>query len=387
MPASVLHTITGLNVGGAEVMLARFIGEVDRDRFPSTVLSLLPPGPLGARIERSNSKVISIGMTNRPKPLDLIRLVHSVSRATPDLLHGWMYHGNVAAMLGSVLSARFRPVIWSIHHTISRLTDESPLSRRLIHLSARLSSRTSAISYCSQVAADDHEKLGFDPGRRVVIPNGTDCSEYRPSAEAGAKLRKLLGLPSARLVVGHVGRFHPMKDQVNLVRAISRAIAKGHDIQGVFIGEGHVDGPVRAAAREFGIDARITTLGVRSDLPEILPGLDVFVLSSAWGEAFSLAVGEAMAAGVPVVVTAVGDSPWLVGSTGVVAPPNDHEALAAGLVKLIEMDTDQRRALGDRARQRIIENFSLSLYVRRHLDLYERALAQLPSPLPNRMAS
>lgn len=385
MSASVLHTITGLNVGGAEVMLARFIGEVDQNRYSSTVLSLLPPGPLGARIEQASAKVVSIGMANRPKPLDLIRLIRSVSDATPDLLHGWMYHGNVAAMLGSVLVLRFRPVIWSIHHTITRLTDENPLSRRLIHLSARLSSRTSAISYCSQVAADNHEKLGFDPRRRVVIPNGTDCNEYRPSAEAGARLRKLLGLPSERLIIGHVGRFHPMKDQVNLVRAIGRAIAKGHDIQGVFVGEGHVDGPVRAAARGFGIDDRITTLGVRNDLPELMPGFDVFVLSSAWGEAFSLAVGEAMAAGVPAVVTAVGDSPWLVGSTGVVAPPNNYEALAAGLIKLAEMDASQRRALGERARQRIVENFSLSLYVQRHLDLYQKALSQ-PERSPMRAA-
>lgn len=379
MAASVLHTITGLNVGGAEVMLARFIGELDRDQFSSTVLSLLAPGPLGARIEQSNSKVISIGMTNRPKPLDLVRLIRSVSQATPDLLHGWMYHGNVAAMLGSMLGLRFRPVIWSIHHTLARLADESPLTRRLIYLSARLSSRTSAISYCSRVAADDHEKLGFDPRRRVIIPNGTDCSEFRPSPDAGARLRQLLGLPSERIIVGHIARFHPMKDQVSLVRAISRAIAKGHDIQGVFIGDGHVDGPVRAAARQFGIDTRITTLGVRSDVPDLLPGFDVFVLSSAWGEAFSLAVGEAMAAGVPALVTAVGDSPWLVGSTGVVVPPNNQEALAAGLIRLVEMNADQRRALGDRARQRIVENFSLSLYVRRHLDLYRMALDELPS--------
>jgi glycosyltransferase involved in cell wall biosynthesis len=327
---------------------------------------------------------MSVGMTNRPKPLDLVRLIESVSRASPDLLHGWMYHGNVAAMLGSILSLRFRPVIWSIHHTITRLTDEPTLTRRLIHMSARLSSRTSAISYCSRVSANDHEKLGFDPRRTSIIPNGTDCNEFRPSAEAGARLRKLLDLPPERLIIGHVARFHPMKDQVSLVRAISRAIAKGHDIQGVFIGEGHVDGPVRAAAQELGIDDRITTLGVRSDVPDLLPGFDIFVLSSAWGEAFSLAVGEAMAAGVPAVVTAVGDSPWLVGSTGVVVPPNDPEALCAGLVELIEMDASQRRALGERARHRIVENFSLSLYVQRHVNLYERALERLPSPSSNR---
>jgi glycosyltransferase involved in cell wall biosynthesis len=304
----------------------------------------------------------------------MLRLIQAVSGSTPDILHGWMYHGNVAATLGSALSLRKKPVIWSMHHTITRLSDESPFSRRLIHLSARLSRTTSAISYCSSVSAHDHEKLGFDPSRRVIIPNGTDCDQFRPSAKARDRLRAIIDVPPSRLIVGHVGRFHPMKDQITLVRAIKGTLAKGLDIQGVFIGDGHVDGPVRKAAREFGIDDRITTLGVRHDILDLLPGLDIFVLSSAWGEAFSLAVGEAMACGIPAVVTAVGDSPWIVGSTGLVVPPKNADALTAAMAKLLQMDPEARRSLGIRARQRIIENFSLPLYVKRHLELYERAL-------------
>jgi glycosyltransferase involved in cell wall biosynthesis len=141
---------------------------------------------------------------------------------------------------------------------------------------------------------------------------------------------------------------------------------------------------VRKAAREFGIDDRITTLGVRHDVRELLPGLDIFALSSAWGEAFSLAVGEAMACGVPAVVTAVGDSPWIVGSTGLVVPPKNADALTAAMVKLLQIGTDARRSLGERAQQRIVENFSLSLYAKRHLELYERALDTAPLPIPDK---
>ncbi|MCZ8546585.1 glycosyltransferase [Mesorhizobium qingshengii] len=376
MHTSVLHTITGLNVGGAEIMLARFLGKLDRDRFPSTVLSLLSPGPLGAQVKSTNSRLMSLGMTERPRPRDVVRLARSISGAAPDLLHGWMYHGNVAASLGSVLGLNFAPVIWSIHHTVRDLADEKPMSRRMIRLSARLSSRTSAISYCSRVAADDHERLGFDPRRRVVIPNGIDCDQFSPSADAGTRLRRLFGLPPGRLIIGHVARFHPMKDQVSLVRAISRLLALGHDVQGVFIGDGHADGPVRLSARELGIDDRITTPGIRGDIADLMPGFDIYALCSAWGEAFSLAVGEAMASGVPAVVTEVGDCGWLVGDSGVVVPPGDSDALAAGLIRLASLEPADRRALGQQARRRVMENFSLPLYVGRHLELYEAALAR-----------
>ncbi|ESY74519.1 hypothetical protein X740_31615 [Mesorhizobium sp. LNHC221B00] len=373
---SVLHTITSLDVGGAQVMLARFLGRIDQNRFSSSVLSLLSPGPLAAQVKHANSGLVSISMTERPRPRDVFRLTRSISRAAPDLLHGWMYHGNVAATLGSVLGFNFSPVIWSIHHTVRDLADEKPLTRQLIRLSARLSSRASAISYCSRVAADDHERLGFDPRRRVVIPNGTDCDQFSPAADAGAKLRHLFGLPPERLIIGHVARFHPMKDQISLVRAISRVLAQGYDVQGVFIGEGHADGPVRRAARDLGIDDRITTPGIRGDVADLMPGFDVYALCSAWGEAFSLAAGEAMASGVPAVVTAVGDSGWLVGDSGVVVPPRDSEALAAGLVRLVGLEPAQRRALGQQARRRVMENFSLSLYVDRHLELYATALGR-----------
>lgn len=374
MQTNVLHTITGLEVGGAEFMLARFLGEVDRSAFSSTVLSLLPPGLLRERIAKTRSDVVSIGMERHPRPRDIVRLAQMVSRTAPDLVHGWMYHGNVAATLGSVLGLRFVPVVWSVHHAFDDLGNEKPLTRRLIRLSALLSSRATAISYCSRASADLHEKLGFDPSKRVVIPNGVDCAEFRPNEASRRAVRQLAGIPDGRLVIGHVARAHPAKDQRSLVRAIADVVGRGYDVQGVFLGEGHADGVVREAAREFGIDDRITTPGLRFDVARLVPGFDVFALGSAWGESFSLAVAEAMACGVPSVVTDVGDCGWMVGETGLVVPPRDHEALASALARLLSLSGDERRALGCAARRRVTAHFSLALYVSRHLDLYDLAL-------------
>ena len=371
MKVKLLHTITGLNIGGAEVMLARFLEKFEDERYASSVLSLLPFGALRTQIAETMADVYSIGMSRNPWPSDLYQLARLVGRVEPDIIHGWMYHGNLAATLGSIVGRAFAPIIWSVHHSVADLDNELPATRRLIRLCSRISPGTSAIVYCSSVAAAQHEALGFDPRRTVVIPNGIDCSQFRIDASASAKLKKRLVIPAERIIIGHVSRYHPMKDQTRLVQAIAQLVSGGYDVQGVFVGAGHSQGEVRKAAREFGIDERITTRETRRDIVDFIAGFDLCALSSAWGESFSLATAEAMSCGVPAVVTDVGDCPFLVGETGIVVPPRDTEALAAGLATLLDLGRDGRRRLGALARQRVKEHFSLARYVQRHLDLYQ----------------
>jgi len=372
----VLHSITGLEGEGAQYMLLRYLGGLRDSAWSSSVLSLLAPGLLGQRVTDLSADLLSLGMTEgNVGPANLVKLAKIVRQTNPDILHGWMYHGNVAASVGTMLSLRFAPVVWSVHHSLHDMSLEKPLTRWLVRLSALLSSRTSAISYCSQISADQHEKLGFDPEKTVVIPNGIDCEEFQPVEDAKPKLLGLLSLPPERSIIGHFARFHPMKDQVRLVRAVKELLDEGYDVQGLFVGAGHVDGAVRQAAGELGIDSRISTLGVRDDVANLMPGLDVYALPSAWGEAFPLAVAEAMASGIPAVVTDVGDCSWLVGDTGAIVPASDTDALVVALKGMLDLGEQGRRELGLRARQRVIENFSLQQYVERHIALYEKALA------------
>lgn len=375
----ILHSITSLNVGGAQYMLARYLRHLETSEYLSTVLSLTTPGPVGKLIDKRGFDILSLRMADgRIGPTDMLRLARLVRAARADILHGWMYHGNLAATFGSMSCLSFAPVIWSIHHSLSDITAEKPLTQRLVRLSARLSSWTQAISYCSQTSADDHEKLGFDPRRRVIIPNGIDCEEFQPTNGAKQKLANLLGVPPERHIIGNVARAHPMKDHAGFVQAVAKLLQQGYDVQGLVIGEGHEDGMTRATARDLDIDARISTLGIRSDVADLVRGFDVFVLSSAWGEAFPLAVAEAMASGVPAAVTDVGDCSWLVGDTGKVVPTEDAPALASAIAALLTLSPEARKQLGERARNRVIENFSLEQYVARHEALYEAALGRPP---------
>lgn len=373
--ANVMHCITGLNVGGAESMLLTFLGELDPAAWRPEVLSLMPAGPLKARADAMGVPVRSAGMAQgRPGPGAFRQVSEAFRSFGPDIAHGWMYHGNLAASFGAARSGRHTPVIWSIHHSLSNLRHEKPMTRGVIRLSALLSKTTSAISYCSKVSAEQHQRLGFASRRQEIIPNGTDCDRFKPAPGARERLKKLIGVEGGRLVIGHVGRAHPMKDQERLVGTIATLVREGYSVHGVFIGAGHQDGPVEKAVREAGIAGNISLLGLRDDVADLTPGFDLFALSSAWGEAFPLAAAEAMACGVPVVATDVGDCAWLVGDAGRIARPGDSESLYAAVKSVLDLDADNRSALGARARRRVIEEFGLDQYVRRHVDLYAAAI-------------
>lgn len=372
----ILHSITGLNVGGAELMLSRFLGKTDRSRCIHEVLSLMPGGPVADQIAAMGVSVTTLGMDeSKVRPSDFWLLRKKIATSCPSLVHGWMYHGNAAALFGVLASLRSTPVIWSIHHSVDDLATEKPLTQRIIKVLARLSRWTAAISYCSRVSADQHESLGFDSTKRRVIPNGIDCSRFQPAEEGRQSLVRLLNIPEGRKIIGNVARFHPMKDQASLVRATARLLESGLNVQCVFVGAGHDEhGPVQKTARELNISDRISTLGLRGDLQHLLPGLDVYALPSAWGEAFPLAVAEAMACGVPAVATDVGDCAWLIGETGRIVAPRDTEALAKALTELLSLSPDARRKLGEQARLRVVNNFSLEQYVAEHECLYREVL-------------
>lgn len=365
----VLHVITSLGLGGAQVMLRRYLSALGPARAGHSVVALLPGGDIGRDISDLGVRVHDLGISNLyAAPRGAVRLRRLVERVEPDVVHGWMYHGCLAA---SLFASDGRPVVWGIHHSLSDIRNESAKTRALLRILGNISSRPAAIAYCGPSIADQHEKIGFSPKRRVVIPNGTDCSEFRPVDGARRRIQVELGLPPGRVLIGNLTRNHPMKDPAMLVRALARLTAAGLDAQVIFMGDGHVDGPARAAARNHGVDDRVTTLPARKNIAGFVAGLDLFALSSAWGEAFPLALAEAMAAGVPVVSTDVGDTAWLVGQPDQLVPPGDDAAMARAIERLLQLTEPARHAIAQAGRARVSENFSLDRYIAAHDELYQ----------------
>ncbi len=189
-------------------------------------------------------------------------------------------------------------------------------------------------------------------------------------------MRAELGIDRAAVAVGLPARFHPMKDHRTFLAAAARLAANRPDLVFVLIGPDiTAANPALAdAVGALGLSARVRLLGNRHDMPRIYPALDIVALSSAYGEGFPNVIAEAMSCAVPCVATDVGDAAEIIGSTGAVVPPRDAAALAAALERLIAAGPEQRRALGQQARRRIVDNYDLDDIVRRYEALYQEVL-------------
>ncbi len=368
----ILHIITGLSTGGAERALYNLLSGGLSQRFDCAVLSLGGEGKFGALIRDLGVPVETLQMqAGLPVLSSIYRLRQQVRLFRPDIIQGWMYHGNLAASLAVWMAQGHPALVWNVRHCLYSLSSEKRLTRKVIRANRATSSCSQTIIYNSQLSREQHESFGFVRERGMVIPNGFDLDCQKPDLSTGEVVRRELGLPAKALVIGHVARYHPMKDHANFLRA---AVDMARCVPGVrflLVGrEVTPDNPVLAGIVPRELMARFTFAGERDDVYRLMSSMDVFCVSS-WSEAFPNVLGEAMACGVPCVTTDVGDSAAIVGETGLVVPPSDSSALAQALTDMAEKSSGQRRALGGAARDRIAVHYSLESIAVRYAQLYE----------------
>lgn len=384
-PVSVVHLITSLVVGGAQTHLFKTVTRFDPRRITSTVVSLVPPGPVGALLKAAGIPVCHLGMAKgQPNPLGLARLTALLRRLRPQVLQTYLYHADLLGLLAGRL-ARVPRIFWNLRQSVMEFERYRRTTTWTVRLSARLSSRVDLILVNSWAGADYHRRLGYAPERLLVMPNGFDLQRFRPDPEAYREVRRELGLPADHLLVGMFARFDPQKDHATFLAAAVQIAALLPRVSFLLAGTGltweHPE--VAALVRESGLPPRrLFLLGERRDIPRLVAALDVFVLPSAFGEGCANVVGEAMAAGVPCVVTEVGDSPRMVGDTGLVVPPRTPEALAQAVVRLLSLEPCRRRLLGEAARARIASHFALDEIVARLTRLYTEAAWGCPTGTP-----
>jgi len=374
MTINILHLITGLNTGGAEISLYNLLGNMDRSNFENQVISLIPVGEIGEKIRALEIPVTSLEL--RPGQVSLVALsslVRELRSKRPDIIQTWMYHADLAGGLAACLAGS-PPVVWGLHHTMTGTGAVKPATYSIVRVNALLSHILPArIVCCAEATRRTHALLGYSHNKLIVIPNGIDPAVFHPDEEARLAVRRELGIAEGSLLVGLCARFHPQKDHANFMRAagiLHKSIPGAHFLlwgQGVDLDNDILGGWVR----EEGVEHFVHLLGQRGDTPRLMSAMDLVCLSSAYGEALPLAVGEAMSCETPCVVTDIGDSALLVGRTGRIVPPRDPEALAAAWADLLSMSTEDRRALGRLARQRILDNYSLEKMVTAYANLYQ----------------
>lgn len=367
--ASVLHIITGLNVGGAERTLHTLLTEGLQDHFDNHVISLTDAGHYGPFLREAGVPVACLNMSpGRPRLGALQRLRRAIQEAQPDLVQGWMYHGNLAASVARRFAGHGTRLAWNIRTSREGAGTIKTSTNRMVRLGRWLSSGPEAIIYNAARSRLQHEAEGYARSTGNVIPNGFDMSRWRPDAAMAVDLKEEFVLPRSTKLIGFVGRAHAAKDLANLFSAFSEVAARDTDCHLVCVGQG-----LEGLAPGDLDRSRVGFLGQRFDIEHILPEFDLFCLSS-YVESFPNVLGEAMACGVPCVTTDVGDAADIVGETGWIVPPRDSHALAGALLHALALTEAERQARSLAARQRIEARFSLPSVIDRYVELYTKLL-------------
>jgi glycosyltransferase involved in cell wall biosynthesis len=368
----VLHLATSFGRGGAELNLERLATNMDASRFSNTIVAmrLRYDGPMVQRVTQAGVRFRCLEMrAGVPDPIGFVRLLQIVREVRPQVLQTWMYHADLLGLLVGRL-ARVPVILWNVRSTHM---NHRGIARLVCRALVPLSGLPSAVVANSQAGVRVHQELGYKPKKWVWIPNSLELTQFRPEPEARERLRRELRLGSDAFLIGLVARFDPMKDHGNFIRAGGLLSAENPNINFVLVGQTldsaneHLMSMLKAA----GVENRFHLLGLRDDVGRITAGFDIACSSSAYGEGTSNSVAEAMACGVPCVVTDVGDSALLVGDTGKVVPPRNPKAFANACLELIALSPQCRSALGTSARRRVERDFSIGATVARYEDLYQ----------------
>lgn len=375
-PLSIVHVITSLGIGGAEMMLFRLLSEAQLDQHCVSTVVSFAGGPMVDELRALGIRVVVLSERPRLWSVNLfIRLVRLLNALRPDLIHAWMYHGNLFGGLAG-LCVHSTPVIWSIRSEHVSSETDKPITIWVSRISALLSGILARQIVCnSESGMLFHAGVGYARDRMCVVPNGFNLDRFKPDRTAREEIRRELGIDPAGDVIGLVGRFDPTKDHITLIRA-ARFLQEMHPgVTFVMCGTG-VTWETTALSEpigRIGLQTQFRLLGVRRDVHRIIAALDVLVSCSVT-ESFSNVLGEAMACGVPCVSTDVGSAVEILGDVGRVVHVGDAFAIAEACRAFLCMSLEDRARLGAAARRRIEEKYSMRKIYETYIRLYEEVV-------------
>jgi glycosyltransferase involved in cell wall biosynthesis len=365
MNKKVVFLIRDLNYAGAQRQLVTLVKGLDKQKFDISVLYFYPDGPLERELRDNNIKTICLDKGGR---WDLFKFMQSLrqnlDRIQPHILHGYLGEANLIASLLKPFYPQTKMVLGlrgsyeDIFKTYGWL---SVLLFQIERLTAQFADLIIVNSYAGK---DYHVRAGYPAAKTIVIHNGIDTEKFKIDPEARAKVRAEWEIKDDEILIGLVGRLYLMKDHPNFLQAAALVSQKRQNIRFVCVGIGPEDytEQLQQLTEELGIAQKVIWAGARSDMPAVQNALDIAVSASANGEGFSNVIGEAMACGVPCIVTDVGDSASIVGELGIVVPPSDPEALSSAIDTLVDC-LGNNKYKSEQIRQRIVDNFSVSQLV------------------------
>jgi glycosyltransferase involved in cell wall biosynthesis len=356
-PESIFFLTRSLDVGGGQRQVVVLAKELRERGHRVTVALFYTGGALEADLNGSGVEILDLGKRGRWDLVPFMRgLIGELRRRRPDVIYSFLGASNLLAALARPFVPKTR-LVWTILASNMDLSKYDRLWRAAYRVECRLSKTADLIISNSRAGEAVAVRDGFPAEKIVVVPSGVDMARFRPQPSIRATQRETFGLRDSDIAVGVLARLDPMKGYDVLLRAARIVHDRGSDLRFLCIGDGPLRGELQETANELGLGEKVLFAGEQEPVAA-LNALDICCSCSVWGEGQSNSVAEAMACGLPCVVTDVGDSARLVGSTGMVVPPGSAEALADALMaQAAGLDTyDKSRPI-----ERVREEFSAAV--------------------------
>ncbi|HBH25594.1 MAG TPA: glycosyl transferase family 1 [Cytophagales bacterium] len=366
---TILHIIIGLGDGGAENVLYRLCNADLPCRH--VVISLTDEGKYGPLLEECGVKVLTLHLSlKKPNPLVIYRLVKMIRSISPDVVQTWMYHAN---LLGGIASyfAGVGKIFWNIHHSSLGVGHLKRTTIMVSKICAKLSCVIpSSVIFCARSALNEHVKAGYDKNKCIIIHNGYSLTKFSIDTCSAMNLRNELYLDKDDIIIGFVGRYHPVKGHLYLIEALEIVKNRGVSFKCILVGNkiNWKNQKLAKSLEEKSFKDDVFLLDKRLDIPAIMNTIDLHVLPSTT-EAFPNVLCEAMACGTPCVSTDVGDAAFIIGKTGWIVPSKNSGALAESIIlALLEKKKNPYKwnIRKIQSRQRVKELFDMDFMISKY---------------------
>jgi glycosyltransferase involved in cell wall biosynthesis len=358
----VLFLIRSLEYGGAERQLVELCKGLLEYGYQISVAVFYSGGPLEIELRNIGINVVDLHKKGR---WDIIHFMFNLYKFVllekPDILHGYLTTSNTVSLFMKPFFPSLK-IIWGVRASNMDLKKYDWASRFSYFLEARVASLADLIIANSKSGKAFAVANGFPKHKMIVIHNGIDTGKFHPDIKEGKRFRKELGFNSEHKLIGLVARIDPMKDHLTFLQAAQILIKQRDDVRFVCVG----DGPepykkeVLKLCDKLGLNRFIVWTGSIHNTYSVYNAMDI-ATSSSISEGFSNVIAEAMACGIPCVVTDVGDSANIVDNTGLVVPASNPALLADAWGQMLdELDKGYFPCMSSAARKRIVEEFSLT---------------------------
>ena len=366
----IVHIISGLKSGGAERSLFNICNSNISDYFIQSVICLGDKAIYGDKLEELGVEVYYLNFKNNNKLFAFINFKNIIKKISPDIVQGWMTHGNFASVLAYFILSGRPSLFWNIRQTVYKLKHEYILTRFLFLSNILLSRIPNGIISNANISIKQLIKFGYKNDSFILIPNGFDTNYWKPDHNLRQIERNKLKFNENDFVLGYVGRYHPMKNIKLLLEAFHKLSQQNSKIKLVIVGQNLNNYNIKEKSIIDMIPQnQILIIDNTEDVKKYYNIFDLLILCSAWGEGFPNVLGEAMSSELCCISTPVGDTPDILEDVGYLVPLDDVDFLIEKVKNCMDNPEDLNK-LGRKARIKILNQYSMEKTINTYLNIY-----------------